>query len=563
MGSEIGKVVGQLWRSWSGVALLSGISNVLALSGSIFMLSVYDRVIPSGSVPTLVALGVICLLAYGLQAFVDATRGLMLTRIGLTTKEALSPRVFDVSLRGAATGDETGSRAARDLDQIQGFLSSAAPTTLFDLPWIPLYLSVCFLFHFWIGVLVTASAVFLVLLAVAGELLSRSPSSRLTEANAERAALLSTSQQEAETIAALGMTGNLAQLWERTTGDTVRLSRRLADAVSVAGSVSRTTRMVVQSSVLALGAYLVIAGEATGGIMIASSILSARALAPIDLAIANSRAFLTTRESWKRLNRALAAAPAETTPFVPQRPSLSLVAERVSAAPRSASRTVLSDVSFDLVAGSCLAVLGNTGSGKSTLARVLVGTLPPLGGTVRLDGTQLLQWPSLERGKFVGYLPQRVVLLEGTIAQNISRFDPSATADAVVEAARIAGIHELISRLPDGYSTMLGAGGVGLSGGQTQRVGLARALYGSPFLVVLDEPNSNADAESDAELLRTLKLLKERGAITVIATHRVGVLAQATHALVLAGGQVQQFGKASEVVAQLRQPDAKRVSNAA
>ena len=289
MSSELGRVVGQLWRGWSGVALLSGATNVLALSGSVFMLSVYDRVIPSGSVPTLIALGLLCLAAYGLQAAVEVIRSMMLTRIGLATKEALSPRVFDITVRSATAGTNAKAETSRDLDQIQGFLSSAAPTALFDLPWVPLYLSICFLFHFWVGAFVTGSALFLVLLAAVGEVLSRSPSKHMTAANAARTSLLTAGQQQAETLNALGMTPHLAGIWKRSTADTVRLGQRLADTMSVTGSVSRTTRMVVQSSVLALGAYLVISGEATGGIMIASSILSARALAPIDLTIGNWR----------------------------------------------------------------------------------------------------------------------------------------------------------------------------------------------------------------------------------------------------------------------------------
>lgn len=563
MGRELGRVVGQLWRSWAGVAFLSGASNVLALSGSIFMLSVYDRVIPSGSVPTLIALGLLCLAAYGLQAFVDIMRSMMLTRIGLATKEALSPRVFDITVRSAAAGRGEKAGASKDLDQIQSFLSSAAPTALFDLPWVPLYLSICFLFHFWIGVFVTCSALFLVLLAVIGEVLSRAPSKHLTEASASRSSLLTSSQQQAETLNALGMTPHLAGMWKRSTLETVRLGQWLADTMSVAGSVSRTTRMVVQSSVLGLGAFLVIAGEATGGIMIASSILSARALAPIDLAIANWRQFLGARQSWSRLRATLAEVPAEVFNFVPPRPALSLTCESVAVAHGRGRLPALIDVSFGLVAGNCLAVLGAIGSGKSTLSKALVGVLPPAGGSIRLDGTSITQWPSFERGRFVGYLPQQVALFEGTIAENIARFDPAATPEQVIEASRAAGIHDMINRLPGGYSTRLGPDGSGLSGGQVQRVGLARALYGDPFLVVLDEPNSSADADGDAALLQAVQALADRGAIVVIATHRTGVLTLATHALLLAGGRVQRFGGAADVLGQVRQLDGKQASRAA
>lgn len=563
MGSELGRVVGQLWRSWTGVAFLSGTTNVLALSGSIFMLSVYDRVIPSGSVPTLIALGVICLAAYGLQAFVDAVRSMMLTRIGLATKEALAPRVFDVAVRSSATGQASKAGASKDLDQIQGFLSSAAPTALFDLPWVPLYLGICFLFHFWFGVFVTASALFLVALAVVGELLSRTPSKLLADANGSRATLLTASQQQAESLYAMGMTAPLAAVWRRSTLDTVRLGQQLSDTVSITSSLSRTTRMVVQSSVLALGAFLVISGEATGGIMIASSILSARALAPIDLTIANWRSFLNARQSWSRLDATLREMPAEAPSFVPPRPHLSLTCEAIAVAHARGQRPALADINFGLVGGNFLTVLGATGSGKSTLARALIGILPPAAGSIRLDGTALGQWPSFERGKFIGYLPQQVTLFEGTIAENIARFDPAATSEQVIAAARSAGVHDLINRMPAGYSTRLGEGGMGLSGGQMQRLGLARALYGEPFLVVLDEPNSSADAEGDAALLGAIEGLKERGTIVIVATHRTGVLPLATHVLLLANGRVQRFGAAADVLGKVRQLDVKRESHAA
>ncbi|MGV3490087.1 MAG: type I secretion system permease/ATPase [Devosia sp.] len=562
MGGELGRLLRQLWRSWAGVGILSGASNVLALSGSIFMLSVYDRVIPSGSVPTLIALGLLCLAAYGLQAFVDVIRSMMLTRVGLATKEALSPRVFDISIRNAA-GRGSKAEPAKDLDQIQNFLSSAAPTAFFDLPWVPLYISICFLFHFWVGVFVTGSVLFLIGLAVVGELLSRSPSRQLTDANVTRSALLSAGQQQAEAVTALGMAPNLAARWRRSTTETVRLGQWLSDTMSVTSTVSKTTRMVVQSSVLALGAYLVIVGEASGGIMIASSILSARALAPIDLSIANWRSFLGARQSWSRLNATLAEMPAEAAEFVPLRPALSLTCEAVAVAPARGARPVLMDVSFGVTAGDCLAVLGPIGSGKSTFAKSLVGITPPVGGSIRLDGTSILQWPSFERGQFVGYLPQQVAMFEGTIAENIGRFDPAATAERVISASRAAGVHEMISRLPAGYATRLGPGGAGLSGGQAQRIGLARALYGEPFLVVLDEPNSSADGEGDAALLQAMQGLRERGAITVIVTHRTGVLPVATHVVLLGSGRMQRFGTAKDVLGQVQQLEPRRAPHAA
>lgn len=563
MRSELDNVIPQFRNAWLSVALLSGVNNTLALTGSIFMLAVYDRVIPSGSVPTLLALGVLCLVAYALQAAVDIVRSTMLTRIGLATKEALSPRIFDIAVRQSAAGRGEKGSAARDLDQIQGFLSSAGPAALFDLPWVPFYLIICFVFHIWMGVFATAAVVLLVALALCNEFMARRPSMELAVATAGRAVILSASQQQAETLESLGMTANMALSWDRSTTSTTALGRRLADTMGIAGSISRITRMVVQSGVLALGAYLVISGEATGGIMIAGSILSSRALAPIESAIANAKGFLSARQSWARLRTVLSEMPAEEEVFVPPRPSKSLSSEGLAVVVAGGNRVTVADINFSIGAGDCMAVLGGGGAGKSTLVKALVGLLPPAAGTVRLDGMAIRQWQSSERGRFVGYLPQQVALFEGTIAQNIGRFDPEATTDKIIQAAQIAGIHEMISTMPDGYMTRLGPGGVGLSGGQTQRVGLARALYGDPFLVVLDEPNSNADADGDAALLRAIARMRQRGAIVVMVTHGTATLAVATHALVLASGRQRRFGTLKEVLDQTAAKPVRKVNDAA
>jgi PrtD family type I secretion system ABC transporter len=563
MQDELGQIITQFRKAWFAVALLSGATSVLALTGSVFMLAVYDRVIPAGSIPTLVVLGLLCLCAYGLQALVDIVRGQMLTRIGLATKEALSPRIFDISVRQSAAGRSDRGAASRDLDQIQSFLSSTGPAALFDMPWVPFYLAICFLFHFWMGVFATAAVLLLVSLAFVNELLARGSSNELADATAQRSNLLASSQQQAESLEALGMTANLAGAWGATTAETSGLARRLSDTVSTAGSISRVARMVVQSAVLALGAYLVMSGEATGGIMIAGSILSSRALAPIESAIANAKGFLSARQSWSRLRTTLAELPAETTAFSPPVPSRSITAENLALVIGGGNRVTVSNVSFTLEAGDCVAILGAGGAGKSTLAKALVGVLRPVAGSIRLDGTSIGQWRSSQRGRFVGYLPQQVKLFEGTIAQNIARFDPATSSDAIIHAARTAGVHDMISRLPDGYMTRLGPGGVGLSGGQTQRIGLARAVYGDPFLVVLDEPNASTDIEGDAALLRLIARLRARGSITVVITHGSALLAAATHALVLSNGRQRRFGTVEEVLAQERPTPAAKVNHAA
>ncbi len=534
------------------VGLMSGGSNLLALTGSIFMLAVYDRVIPSGSVPTLIALGLIALVAFGLQTLLDIFRAQMLTRVGLVFRETLDGRIYDITIRNAATGNYRPGSAVRDLDSVQGFMSSMGPTALFDLPWLPLYLGICFAFHTNIGIVVTVGVVLLVGLTLLAGRAAKRPTSALSEAMAMRTSLLNTSQNQAETIHAMGMTGNLARGWNRVGDGISHWNTRLADTTNILSTISRMSRMVLQSVVLAVGAWLVILGDATGGVMIASSILSARALAPIELAIGHWKGFVSARQSWARLSRLLDENPAEANRFVPPRPHREIRCENVTLGLTVQRRILVRDVSFALNAGEALAIVGPTGSGKSTLAKALVGLWEPAAGSVRLDGLSIADWPSAVRGSFIGYLPQNIGLFEGTIAQNIARFDSDADDDEIVRVAKVAGVHDLVSRLPEGYNTVIDESGGGLSGGQVQRIGLARALYGDPALVVLDEPNSNLDSEGDLALAEAIKSLRARNAMVVITTHRTGILASVDRMLLLANGRVQDSGTRNEVLANLR-----------
>jgi PrtD family type I secretion system ABC transporter len=534
------------------VGLMSGGSNVLALTGSIFMLAVYDRVIPSGSVPTLIALGLIALVAFGLQTMLDIFRAQMLTRVGLVFRETLDGRIYDITIRNAATGNYRPGSAVRDLDSVQGFMSSMGPTALFDLPWLPLYLGICFAFHTTIGLVVTVGVVLLVGLTLLAGRAAKRPTSALSEAMALRTGLLNSSQNQAETIHAMGMTGNLARGWNRVGDGISHWNTRLADTTNILSTISRMARMVLQSVVLAVGAWLVILGDATGGVMIASSILSARALAPIELAIGHWKGFVSARQSWDRLSRLLDENPAETSGFVPPRPQREIRCENVTLGLTVQRRILVRDVSFTLNAGEALAIVGPTGSGKSTLAKALVGLWEPAAGSVRLDGLSISDWPSAVRGAFIGYLPQNIGLFEGTIAENIARFDSNANDDEIVRVAKVAGVHDLVSRLPEGYNTVIDESGGGLSGGQVQRIGLARALYGDPALVVLDEPNSNLDSDGDVALAEAIKSLRARNAMIVITTHRTGILAAVDRMLLLANGRVQDSGTRNEVLANLR-----------
>lgn len=515
------------------------------------MLAVYDRVIPSGSVPTLIALGLLVTFAFTLQGAFDLVRSRMLTRIGMVLKESINPRTYDVAIRRAAEGDPRRTSAVRDLDQVQSFFGSVGPIAFFDLPWMPFYIFIAFLFHAYIGVAVAVGAVVLIILTAISNSLTKAPSNELNELMTKRETMIMTGQQNAETLHAMGMTYAMSGSWNRNCAEIVETMRRIADINNTIGTISRTFRIALQSIVLGIGAYLVIHQDATGGIMIASSILAARALAPVELAIANWKNAIGARQSWRRLVELLAANPPETESFMTPGPVKSVRVEHLTMSIPGTRRIVLRDVSFELPAGSSIGIVGSTGSGKSTLIRGIVGLWPALGGTVRLDGHELGRWTSTERGGFVGYLPQSVALFEGTIAENIARFDPNIDGKRVMQAARAAGVEALISQLPLGYDTRVGVNGSGLSGGQAQRIGLARALYRDPFLLVLDEPNSNLDADGEGALRQAIEAVKARGGVVIMATHRLNILSSLDYVIVLENGRVRVQGTRDKVMATL------------
>lgn len=538
------------------VAGFSGLINVLMLSGSLFMLQVYDRVLPSRSVPTLVALIVLVAVLYAFQGMLDAIRSRVLTRIGAGIDELIANRVFDcltrLPLRTRDRGE--GLQALRDLDQISGFLSGAGPAALFDLPWMPLYVVVCFLFHPWIGVAALVGALLLVLLTVLTDRLVRGPTKAMSGFGTRRSAIAQASARNAEVLAAMGMGERLAKRWNHANNAFREAQEHASDLTSGLGASSRILRMMLQSMVLALGAYLVIHQQATPGIIIASSILTSRALAPIEAAIAHWKSFLNARQSWQRLDDLFAAFPASEGGMELPAPQSTLAVETIAVAAPGGRRILLDDVDFSLNAGSGLGVIGPSGSGKSSLARALVGVWPVTRGKVRFDGAAIEQWPAQALGRHIGYLPQDVELFAGTVGQNIGRFDETATPAAIIEAARAAGVHDMILRLPEGYQTEIGESGAALSAGQRQRVALARALFGNPFLVVLDEPNSNLDAAGDQALTLAIEGIKARGGIVIVVAHRPSALAALDHLLVLNGGRQQAFGLKSEIARQALQP---------
>jgi PrtD family type I secretion system ABC transporter len=553
--SELGDALSACRGAFIGVGLMSCIINLLYLTGSIFMLEVYDRVLPSRSVPTLVGLVILAAGLYMAQGILDLIRGRILGRVGTSLDEALNARVFDTIVRLPLVGGRSeGLQPLRDLDNVRSFLGSAGPSAFFDLPWLPLYLAICFAFHVMIGLTALAGAIILVTLTLITEYKSREPAREAMGLAARRNDLAAASRRNAEVLVAMGMTGRLTKRWSDANEKYLAGNQSASDIAGGLGAVAKVMRMMLQSAVLGVGAYLVIHQEATAGIIIAGSILSARALAPVDLAIAHWKSFVAARQSWQRLSKLLEQMPVKPTPTLLQAPMSRLSVEGVGIAAPGDQKVIVQDVTFVLTAGAGLGVIGPSGSGKSSLARALVGVWLPFRGKVRLDGAALDQWSTDMLGRHIGYLPQDVELFAGTVAQNICRFDPEVKPEAVLAAAKDAGVHDMIIKMRDGYNTQVGEQGTALSAGQAQRVALARALYGDPFLVVLDEPNSNLDTEGDEALTSAVRSARERGAIVVVVAHRPIGIEAVDQILVLKDGRMQAFGPKETVLSQVLQP---------
>jgi ATP-binding cassette subfamily C protein len=548
--SELSDALAACRGAFAGTALISGMSNILMLSGAMFMLEVYDRVLPSRSVPTLVGLTVLVAVLFLALGLLDAIRGRILARVGGSLDEALSGRVYDtmvkLPLRAGNRGD--GNLPLRDLDAIRSFLSSLGPVALFDLPWIPLYLAICFIFHPLIGLTALIGAIILIGLTLLTEKLTEAPAKAAQEAAMARNGLAEASRRNAEALTAMGMFGRMATRWANANRAYMSSQQRTSDVGGGLSAASKVLRMMLQSGVLAVGAYLVIQQQASAGVIIAGSILSARALAPVDLAIAHWKGFVNARQSWQRLSKLLAAMPAQAPPMALHPPSHRLVVETVSAAPPGVSKINLHDIGFKLEAGQGLGIIGPSGSGKSSLVRLLVGVWHPVRGKVRLDGAALDQWSPDVIGRHIGYLPQDVELLTGTVAENIARFEQEPDIDAVIAAAKAVAVHDLIVSLPQGYDTPVGEYGTSLSAGQAQRVALARAVYRDPFLVVLDEPNAHLDADGDAALTRAILGVRERKGIVIVVAHRPSAIAGVDQIMVMKEGRVQAFGPKDEVL---------------
>lgn len=539
-----------------GVAIVSFVINILMLTGPVFMLQVYDRVLASGSVPTLVVIGVLAIVLYLFYGLLEGVRSRILSRLGQRVDARLSGIVYKVS---NSLPVRLGKKAAKlrpvqDLDTVRQFLSGPGPAAIFDIPWLPLYLGIVFLFHPLLGIVGAAGALIITILIGLNELMSRGPSEEAAGQAGKRSAEVEIGQRNSEVVTAMGMQSALTSKWDDQNNEYLSTQRRAADRTGVFGTAIKTIRFVLQSAILGVGAWLAIQQEITPGVMIAASIMTSRALSPIEQAVAQWRGFVASRQALKRLREVLLIADDEPEKMDLPIPTQKLTAEQVFCGPFGEAMPFVQNVSLELSAGDGLGIIGPSGSGKSTFARALVGATPSLKGVIRFDGSELGQWPSAKRGDFIGYLPQDLQLFDGTIADNIARFGAEASSEKIIEAAKLADVHDLIVSLPEGYNTVIGRSGRLLSAGQRQRIALARALYGNPFLVVLDEPNSNLDAEGEGALTNAIKAMRDKGSIVVVIAHRPSAIATVDKILCLKEGKMVGFGPKEDVLRQVVQP---------
>ncbi|MEY8839692.1 type I secretion system permease/ATPase [Cribrihabitans sp. XS_ASV171] len=531
------------------VGLFSFFANMLMLTGPLYMLQVYDRVLGSRSEETLVALSLLVVFLYGIMGILDYTRGRIMARAGARFQAALDKRVFDAMIRRSAVAQDPAAQTGlADLQSIQRLISSPVLSAFFDIPWTPVFLFGIALFHPWLGMLAVGGGALLIFITFINQFYSRKPAQQAQVAT-NRAGMLSEElRKEAESIQAMGMRGAAFERWKGARDVSLTESMAATDVTGTFTSMTKTLRLFLQSAMLGLGAYLVLLGEITPGAMIAGSILLGRALAPIEMVINQWAMVQAAMKGWDSLAGLLERVPPEPQRTALPKPKAKLDVQGLTVVPPGDTRAQLKTVTFKLEPGQALGVIGPSGAGKSTLARALTGVWRPAGGVIRLDGASIEQYAPDVLGQHIGYLPQRVQLFEGTIAENIARLSSQPDAEKVVAAAKKAAAHDMIVHLPDGYDTRITPGGGRLSGGQMQRVALARALYDDPVIVILDEPNSHLDNEGSQALNAAIRALKEQGKSVLIMAHRPAAIQECEMLLVLDHGARVAFGPRDEVL---------------
>ncbi|MBU1212641.1 MAG: type I secretion system permease/ATPase [Alphaproteobacteria bacterium] len=539
-------------QAFVSLGLFSFVINILMLAGPLFMLQVYDRVISSGSLPTLVALTVMTVGVYAIIGLLEIVRSRVIVRVGHQIDGRLGVRIFDAAIRLSAAGSGKTGSTLRDLDQLRQFVGSPGPLAFFDAPWTPVYLLVIFMAHWMLGLAATLGAAVLFGLAWLSETHARAPLHEAGKTATRSLDIAETGQRNAETIAAMGMGPDYRALWSKANRTALDWQLVAADRLGTMTALSRTLRLLMQSLMLAIGAWLAISGEITAGAIVASTIIFGRALAPVEQAIGHWRPFLKAVESFGRLKELLHKMPPERLRTALPAPTGKLEVKALRVASPATRQLILSGISFHVSPGEMLAVIGPSASGKSTLVRTLTGLWQPLSGTISLDGARLDQWHPEDLGRHVGYLPQSVELFSGSVRQNIARFAPNASDSEILEAATAAHAHELILALPEGYDTELGSFGTYLSGGQRQRIALARALFRNPALVILDEPNANLDRTGDVALSSAINDMRARGQAVILVSHRVQAIGKADSLLLMEKGQQRAFGPREAVMRMIR-----------
>ena len=535
-------------RAFFNIGLFSAVINLLMLAPALYMLQVYDRVLASGNQMTLLMLTLMILGLFGLMGALEWVRSQVVIRLGTQMDMRLNQRVYDAAFEAQLrTGSPAAGQALNDLTSLRQFATGNALFAFFDAPWFPVYLFVIFMFSPWLGLLALGGAVLLMILAWVNQRVSQAPLKAASELSVEATRQASAHLRNAEAIEAMGMLDTLRGGWLAQHTAFLAQQNLASEKTATVSAWSKGVRLALQSLVLGLGALLAVQGQITAGMMIAGSILMGRVLSPIDQLIGVWKQWTSARLAYQRLEALLQAHPPRPVRMALPAPQGELSVEQLSASAPGTRRATLANLSFTLPAGQVMGVIGPSGCGKSTLARLLIGVWQPLAGKVRLDGAELSQWDKHQLGPHLGYLPQDIQLFAGTIAQNIARF-AEVDADKVLAAAQLAGVHQLILQLPEGYETRLGEGGAGLSGGQKQRIGLARALYGLPAVIVLDEPNSNLDEAGEQALLQAIAQLKQHKRTLILITHKPNVLTLTDQLLILRDGQLQAFGPTAKVL---------------
>jgi PrtD family type I secretion system ABC transporter len=557
----------ELTRGLRGVVIflfiVSGLINVLALTGSLYMMQIYDRALTSGSVPTLVVLSGLAVGLYLFQGCFDVIRSQVLVRVGARMDKKIAPLAHRVAIDMPRFGFSTSEalERGRDVDTVRGFLGSQGPAALFDLPWMPIYLAFIYFLHPLLGALTIAGALFLTVMTVVSEVLTKRLSVSTRKAALARNTIADCNARNADVLKAMGFAGRAVGRFNDANGEHLELQTRANDITGTFAAVSRVFRMILQSALLGLGAYLTIKNELSAGAIIACSVASSRALAPVDLAIGNWKSFIAARMAYARLRDTVIALAAADQPMQLPAPSMRLTVDKATIAAPGSGQIILSDINFEIEAGQALGIIGPSAGGKTTMVRALTGIWPVLRGSVRLDGADLSQWREDEIGQHIGYLPQEVSLMDATIEENICRFEPQPDFRKVVDAAKAAGVHEMIVKMPSGYRTQLGPQGAALSAGQRQRVALARALYGNPFIVVMDEPNSNLDGEGEEALTRAIEGIRERGGITIVIAHRPSALVAVDLVAIVQNGRMVAFGNKHDIMTPGLQGAAKPITD--